>query len=148
MLYTIVQLSSWCCVTVALSLRCKFIHLLPSLEGDMMICSTQKIHVAEGEARHEFSGLNKCWSPSTNWAINCLSYRKLKHDFIRRRTLCRETWPWDMTSEGRREDLSSLRVTTLNQSYFFIYLINYIRYNNLLWSIFILDFVLFYDDLG
>ena len=31
------------------------IHLYILLDGDMMICPTQKIHVARG--RHEFSGL-------------------------------------------------------------------------------------------
>ena len=45
------------------------IHLLPSLEGDMKICSTQKIHVAW--RRHEFSGLNKSSCVSTYWAMNC-----------------------------------------------------------------------------
>ena len=36
-------------------------HLFLSLEGDMKICSTQKIYVARGQNpwRHEFSGLNK-----------------------------------------------------------------------------------------
>ena len=34
-----------------------------------------------------------------------------------------------MTSGGKHEDLSSLHVMSLNQSYFFIYRINYVRYN-------------------
>ena len=51
------------------------IHLLPSLEGDTKICPTQKIHVARG--RHEFSGWDKSSCLPTNWAINCLLYRKL-----------------------------------------------------------------------
>ena len=59
--------------------RVNIIHLLPSLEGDTKICPTQKIHVAEGEARgrYEFSGWDKSSCLQTNWAINCLLYRKL-----------------------------------------------------------------------
>ena len=41
--------------------------------------------------------------------------------------------PWDMTIRhdvcGRHEDLSSLHVTSLNQSYTFIHSINYMRYD-------------------
>ena len=38
----------------------------------------------EGEARgrHGFSGLNKSSCLPTNWAINCLLYRKLKENFL------------------------------------------------------------------
>ena len=89
------------------------IHLLPSSQG-----------------RHEFSGWNKSLCLPTNSAINCLLYRKLKHDVIQCRALCCETWQWDMTSGGRHDDSSSLHVTSLNQSYFFIRHINYMRYNN------------------
>ena len=73
------------------------ILLLSGLEGDMKICSTQKIHVAwvrkfvpprkfmssYVEARG-ISGWNKSSYILTNWAINGLSYRKPKHDVIRR----------------------------------------------------------------
>ena len=61
----------------------------------------------------------------TNWAINFLLYRKPKHE-----------WPCDTTSGGRHEDLSSLHVTSLNQSYFFIYRINFMRYNTNHWILF------------
>ena len=63
------------------------IHLLPILEGDMKICPTQKIHVA---MRHEFSRFDKSSCLPTNWAINCLLYRKQKHDVIQRRAFSRE----------------------------------------------------------
>ena len=56
-------------------MRYNNIHLLPSLEGDTKICPTLKIHVARG--RHEFSGWDKSSCLPTNWAINCLLYRKL-----------------------------------------------------------------------
>ena len=39
--------------------------------------------------------------------------------------------PWDMKSGGRQKDLSLAHVTSLDQSYFFIYRINYMR-NNIL----------------
>ena len=102
-----------------------FMHLFPSLEGDM-ICSTQKIYVARGW--HEFSGLN-------NLHVFLLGNCNLKLFIIpkaeaRRYTV--QTWPCDMTSEGKHEDLSSLHVPSLNQSYFFIYRLNYMRYNNIL----------------
>ena len=105
------------------------IHLLPSLEGDMKICPTPKIHVARGI--HDFSGWDKSSCLPTNWAINCLLYRKLKHDVIQRRTLCRETRQGNTTSGGKHDDLFSLHVTPLDQSYFFIRQINYMRYNNI-----------------
>ena len=104
-----------------------FIHLLPNLEGDMKICPTQKIHVARG--RHEFSGWDKSLCLPTNWAINCLLYRKLKHDVLQRRALCRETRQGNTTSGGRHDDVSSLHVTSLDQSYFFFRHINYMKYN-------------------
>ena len=64
-----------------------FIHLLPSLEGDMKICSAQKIHVARGRTRgrHEFSGLNKSSCLPTNWVSNFLLYRKLKEHLLSRK---------------------------------------------------------------
>ena len=71
----------------------------------------------------------------TNWSINFLLYRKLKHDVIQRRALYRETRQGNTTSEGRHDDLSSLHVTSLDQSYFFIRHINFKRYNKLLCSI-------------
>ena len=127
---------------------------MPSLEGDMKIFAL---------GRHEFSGQNKSSCLPTNWAIiiNCLLYRKLKeHLSSRKHALNRsfayfglsfwvgETWhakpvlwchspshrcavPWDTT--GRHDDLSSLHVTSLDQSYFFIRHINYMRYINLIY---------------
>ena len=43
-----------------------------------------------------------------------------------------ETWQGDITSGGRHKDLSSLHVTSLDQSYFFICHFNYMymRYNS------------------
>ena len=38
-----------------------------------------------------------------------------------------DTRPWDTTSWGRHEDLSPAHKTSLDQSYFFIYHINYMR---------------------
>ena len=64
-------------------MRYNTIHLLPSLEGDMKICSTQRIHVARG--RHEFSWLNKSACLPINWAIKCLLYRKLKENLLSRK---------------------------------------------------------------
>ena len=51
---------------------------------------------------------------------NCLLYRKLKHDVIQRRAFCslHETWQGKTTSGGRHDDLFSLHVTSLDQSYF------------------------------
>ena len=83
--------------------------------------------------RHKFSGLNKSSCLPTNWAINYLLYWKQKHYVILRRAFCCETWQGDMTSGGRHEDWSSLHVTSPNQSYFFIYRINYMRYNKWLY---------------
>ena len=90
----------------------------------------------EGEARgrHEFSGWDKSSCLPTNWAIIFLLYRKLKHDVIQRRALCRETRQGNTTSGGKHDDLFSLHVTSLDQSYFFIRHINYMRYNNMNWS--------------
>ena len=47
----------------------------------------RKFMSPEGEARrkHEFSGLNKSSCFLTNWAINCLLYRKLKEYFLSRK---------------------------------------------------------------
>ena len=59
------------------------IHLLPSLEGDM--------NSGFAIGRHEFTGWDKSSCLPTNWTINCLLCRKLKHDVIQRRALCRET---------------------------------------------------------
>ena len=86
----------------------------------------------EGEARgrHEFSGWDKSSCLPTNWAINCLLYRKLWHDVIQRRALCRETRKGNTTSGGKHDDLFSLHVTSLDQSYFFIRNVNSMRYNN------------------
>ena len=44
----------------------------------------RKFMSPEGEARgrHGFSGLNKSSCLPTNWAINCLLYRKLKENFL------------------------------------------------------------------
>ena len=85
----------------------------------------------EGEARgrHEFTGWNKSSCRPTYLAINCLLYWQLKHDVLRHRALCHETWQWDMASGGRHEDLSRAHVTSLDQSCFFIDRINCIRYN-------------------
>ena len=44
---------------------------------------------------------------------------------------CRETRQGDSTSGGRHDDLSSLHATALDQSYFFIRHINFMRYNNI-----------------
>ena len=95
----------------------------------MKVCPTQKIHVARG--RHEFSGWDKSSCLPTNWAINCLLYRKLKHDVVQRRALCRGTRQGNTMSGGKHDDLFSLHVTSLDQSYFFIRHINYMRYNNI-----------------
>ena len=81
--------------------------------------------------RHEFSGWDKSSCLPPNWAINCLLYRKLKHGVIQRRALCRETRQGNTTSGGKHDDLFSLHVTSLDQSYFFIRHINYMRYNNI-----------------
>ena len=91
----------------------------------------------EGEARgrHEFSGWDKSSCLPTNWAINFLLYRKLKHDVIQRRALCRETRQGNTTSGGKHNVLFSLHVTSLDQSYFFIRHINYMRYNNIVCSL-------------
>ena len=43
---------------------------------------------------------------------------------------CCETRQGDTTSGGRHDNLSSLHMTSLDQSYFFIHHINYMRYNN------------------
>ena len=43
---------------------------------------------------------------------------------------CRETRQGDTTSGGRHDDLFSLHVTSLDQSYFFIRHINYMRFND------------------
>ena len=71
----------------------------------------------EGEARwrHEFSGWDKSSCLPPNWAINCLLYR---------RALCRETRQGNTTSGGKHDDLFSLHVTSIDQSYFFIRHIN------------------------
>ena len=47
----------------------------------------RKFMSPEGEARgrHEFSGLNKSACLPTNWAINCLLYRKLKENLLLRK---------------------------------------------------------------
>ena len=74
----------------------------------MTICPTQKIHVIRGR--------DKSSCLPTKWAINCLLYRNLKHDAIKRRALCRETRQGDTTSGGRHDDLFSLHVTSLDQS--------------------------------
>ena len=79
---------------------------------------------------HEFSGWDKSSCLPTNWAINCLLYRKLKHEVIQRRAWCRETQQGNMTSGGRHDNLFSLHVTSLDQSCFFIPHINYMRNNN------------------
>ena len=47
---------------------------------------------------------------------------------------CRETGQGDTTSGGRHDDLFSLHVTSLDQSYFFISHINYMRYNKTLYN--------------
>ena len=44
--------------------------------------------------------------------------------------LCRETRQGNTTSGGKQDDLFSLHVTSLDQSYFFIRHINYMRYTN------------------
>ena len=44
---------------------------------------------------------------------------------------CRETRQGDTTSGGRHDVLFSLKVTALDQSYFFIRHINFVRYNNI-----------------
>ena len=113
------------------------ILLLPSLEGDMEICPPpppaspppKKNHVTRG--RHEFSGRGggKSSCLLTNWAINCLLYRKLNHDVLQRRALCRDTWQGNTTARGRHDDLPFLHVTSLDQSYFFIRHINFMRHN-------------------
>ena len=85
------------------------IHLLPSLEGDKNSSCLQ-----------------------TDWAFNCLLYRKLKHDVILCRALCRETWPWDTTYVWRETWIFVyLHVTCLDQSYFFVFCINYMRCINI-----------------
>ena len=126
----------------------------------------RKFMSPEGEARgrHEFSGLNKSSCLPTNWAINCLLYRKLKEDFLSRKhalnrnfayfglhsqwvrlgaqnmyydvivlaaaAQCRETRQGDTTFWGRHDVLFSLNVTALDQSYFFIRRVDFMRYNN------------------
>ena len=97
----------------------------------------RKFMSPEGEARgrHEFSGWDKSSCLPTNWANNCLLYRKLKHDVIQRRALCRETRQGNTTSGGKHDDLFSLHVTSLDQSYFFIRLMNYMRYIIIIWFI-------------
>ena len=84
----------------------------------------------EGEARgwHEFSGWDKSSCLPTNWAINLFLYQKL-HDVIQRRAVCSETRQGNTTSGGKCDDLFSLHVTSLDQSYFFIRHINYMRYD-------------------
>ena len=44
---------------------------------------------------------------------------------------CRETRQGDTMSGGRHDDLSSLHVTALDESYFFIRHNNFMRYKNL-----------------
>ena len=56
------------------------------------------------------------------------------YDVIAAAAQCRETRQGDTTSEGRHDDLSSLHVTALDQSYFFIRHINFMRYNNIVYS--------------
>ena len=100
------------------------IHLWPSLEGGMKICSTQKIHVARG--RHKFSGLNKFSCLPTNLAINC--YTKSWNTMLHGVERCAVRHDYE-SSGGRREDLSPAPVTSLDQSYFFICRINYMSCN-------------------
>ena len=136
---------SWQCLQIK-TFRSDIIHLLPSLEGDMKICPTQKIHVARGRSPREtwIFGWDKSSCLLTNWATNCLLYRKLKHDVIQRRALCRETRQGNTTSGGKHDDLFSLHVTSLDQSYFFIRHINYMRYNNIFYQSFPKCFVHFW----
>ena len=95
----------------------------------------RKFMSPEGKARgrHEFSGWDKSSCLPTNWAINCLLYRKLQHDVKQHRALCRETRQGNTMSGGKHDDLFSLHVTSLDQSYFFIRHINYMRYNKNCW---------------
>ena len=60
-------------------------HVLLSLEGDLKICPTLKIHFARGPSPigNEFSGWDKSLYLPTNWTVNCLLYRKLKYNVIR-----------------------------------------------------------------
>ena len=92
---------------------------------------TWKFMLPEGKVlgRHEFSGLNKCSCLPTNWAINCLLYQKMKKlYFIYNADQRCKTWPWDMMSGGRHENLSHAHVSSLDKSYIFICYINYRRY--------------------
>ena len=84
-----------------------------------------------------FFGWDKSSCLPPNWAINCSLYRKPKHDVIQRRAtcMCRETRQGNTMSGGKHDDLFALHVTSLDQSYFFIRDINYMRYNKILYSI-------------
>ena len=55
--------------------------------------SRQYTFIAQFGGRHEDLSNSENACLSTNWVINCLLYRKLKHDVdvIQRRALCRET---------------------------------------------------------
>ena len=104
-----------------------------------------------------FSSKSSCLP--TNLAINCLLYPKLKKQAgieVWHTTMSSYSWwarcsapklyhdvtyikrgsagLWDMIIRhedlGRHEDLSHTHVTSLDQSYFFIHYINYLRYNN------------------
>ena len=103
------------------------IHLLSRLEGTWWFVQPRKFMSPEGDMN--FLG----W---TNHHVSRLTGQlfiipKAKHDVIRHRALCYETWQGDMKSGGRHEDLSSLHMTSLNQLYFFIYCISYKRYNKI-----------------
>ena len=73
----------------------------------------------EGEARvwHEFSGWDKSSCLPTNWAINFYYTESWSTSLY-----SAERCPWDTT--GRHDDLFSLQVTSLDQSYFFTRHIN------------------------
>ena len=118
------------------------------------LCMQHFTFIAQFGGRHEdlFHPDNSC--RPANWAINCLLYRKLKEHLSSRKpwpiilsqwdctqnpyydvtalaadTQCREARQGDTTSGGRHDNLSSLHVTSLDQSYFFIRHIYYMRYN-------------------
>ena len=67
------HLTSNCCVTL-------YIYC-PVWWETWWFVPPRKFMSPKGEARgwHEFSGWDKSSCLSTNWAINCLLYRKLKH---------------------------------------------------------------------
>ena len=86
------------------------IHLLPSLEGDTKICPTQKIHVARVSL--QTGQLIVYYTESCSTTLYSAERCAMRHD-------------------REHDDLFSLHVTSLDQSYFLICHINYMRYNNI-----------------